>query len=107
MGEPDVGQIEQRLAAVLDKERREAIKYAIATVLCTPAFVALASFTILLVICYVFGRSDYNVDALGLYTGFIIFLAYMIVFVLRYSNPPEEPHQFNKNWIIAVALFFI
>ena len=109
MGEPDVGQIEQCLMVVLNKERREAVGYAIAIVLCTPAFVALASFTICIVIGYVFMqfRDNYDIDAAGLYTGFIVFLAYMIVFVLRYSNPPEEPHQFNKNWIIAVALFLL
>jgi hypothetical protein len=88
MGEPDVGQIEQRLVTVLDKERREAIKYTIATVLCTPAFVALASFTICLVTGCVFlqSRDNYNMNVTDLYTGFIVFLAYMIVFVLRYSK---------------------
>ena len=38
MNEPDIGHVEQRLAVVLQKERREAIGYTVLTVLCIPAF---------------------------------------------------------------------
>ena len=48
MNGPDIGQVEQRLAAVISKERRAAISYTLLTVLCTPAFVVLGSLGILL-----------------------------------------------------------
>ena len=107
MKEPDLEEVEKRLAVVLEKERREAIGYTVLTVLCTPAFVAMASVVIFIVFTYVFQQGRYKPDALAIYTGINIFLAYMIVFVLRQSNPPEEPHEFDKGWLAGVGLFLI
>lgn len=107
MDETELSQIEQRLGEVLDKERREAIRYAIMTVLCTPVFIILACVIIFFITGYIFKFSNYDMNAKDLYLGFIVFIAYMIVFVLRYSNPPDEPHEFNERWFIAVVLFII
>ena len=37
MNVPDIGQVEQRLAAVIREERREVIGYTIQTVMCIPS----------------------------------------------------------------------
>ncbi len=37
MSGPDIGQVAERLAAAIAKERRAAISYTLMTVLCTPA----------------------------------------------------------------------
>lgn len=107
MNGPDIGQVEQRLAAVISKERRAAISYTLLTVLCTPAFVVLGSLVVLLVLVYVLHFADHNIDARGIYTGTNIFLAGMLIFVLRCSNPPEEPHAFDKAWLAAVIVFIL
>lgn len=104
---PDLQEVEKRLSVVLEKERREAIGYTVLTVLCTPAFVAMASVVFFLVFVYVFQQIDYDMGASAIYMGFNIFLASMIVFVLRQSNPPEEPGDFDKGWLAAVGLFLI
>jgi hypothetical protein len=107
MNEPDIGQVEKRLAAVIREERREAIGYTLLTVLCTPVFVLAASLVAVLVFGYVLSSVDYNVEARGIYTGINVFLAYMLIFVLRRSNPPEEPHAFEKTWLAAVIVFLL
>lgn len=107
MNEPDIRQVEQRLTAVLKKEHWEAIGYTVLTVLCTPEFVALASLVVLVVLCYVLYWGDFELNAASIYTGINIFLAYMLVFVLKYSNPPDEPHGFDKMWIAAIGVFFV
>jgi len=107
MKEPDLKGIEKRLAAVLEKERREAIGYTVLTVLCTPVFVVVAIVMVFLVLAYVLTWVDYDLRASSIYTGINIFLACMIVFVLRSSNPPEEPHELDKVWLASVGVFFI
>lgn len=107
MKEPDIKEVEQRLATVLNKERKEAIGYTVVTILCTPAFVVIASVMIFIIMAFIFRHSDYMLDTSGIYTGFNIFLALMIVFVLRSSNPPEEPHDFDKRWLAAVGVFIV
>ena len=102
-----MGQVEQRLAAVLEKERREAIGYTVLTVLCTPAFVALASLTMFLVFAHVFQYKRDSLDPSSVYMGLNFFLAYMLVFVLRQSNPPDEPHEFDKMWLAGVVVFLV
>ena len=97
--------MEQRLAAVLNKERREAIAYTVLTVLCTPAFVAIASVVAWLLLTNIFMWNYWDGGASSVYTGINVFLAYMIVFVLKYSNPPEEPHEFDKRWLAGVGVF--
>jgi len=107
MNEPDLQEVEKRLVAVLEKERRKAIGYTVLTILCTPAFVAMVSVVIFLVFVDVFRQTDYDMESSAIYMGFNIFLAYMIVFVLRQTNPPEEPHEFDKGWLAGVGLFLI
>jgi hypothetical protein len=92
---------------MISEERREAIGYTLLTVLCTPVFVLLASLVALLILAYVLHFADYDIDARGIYTGINIFLAYMLVFVLRRSNPPEEPHAFDRVWLAAVIVFIL
>jgi len=105
MNEPDIAQVKQRLAAIIDKERREAIAYSVLTVLSTPVFVMFASVLALLLLCFIVRAARYHIDAKGVYTCFNVFLAWMLVFVLRWSNPPEEPHKFDKTWLAGVGVF--
>ena len=104
MNEPDTKKVEQRLVAVLNKERQKAIAYTVLTVLCTPAFVAIVSMMALLLVIIVM-KEGWDGGASAVYTGINIFLASMIVVVLRYSNPPEEPHEFDNRWLAAVGVF--
>jgi hypothetical protein len=78
VNEPDINQVEQRLAETLKKEHREAIGYMVLIVLCTPAFVVLASLMGMFILFFVLGHSHYNIDAAGIYTGINIFLAIML-----------------------------
>lgn len=107
MSELEITQVEKRLEEVINQKRRKAISYTVLTVLCTPAFVLLGSLVILFVLIYVFQFTDYNVTVRGLYTGVNIFLAGMIILVLRCSNPPENPHDFDKAWLAAVIVFLL
>jgi hypothetical protein len=105
--EPDTNQVEKRLSEILYKERREAIGYAVLTVLCTPVFAAMVGLVAWIAVGFVLIRSEYDIDVKAFYTGLNIFLALMIVFVLKYTNPPEQPHDFDKNWLVAVVIFIL
>jgi hypothetical protein len=50
MDKPDIRQVERRLVAVLKKKCREAIGHTVLTVLCTSAFVVLASLVALVLL---------------------------------------------------------
>jgi len=107
MNGPDIGQVEQRLVAVISKERQKAIRQTLLIVLCTPAFVALASLMALFVLVYFLRFADSDIDTRGIYTGMNVFLAIMLIFVLRCSNPPEEPHEFDRMWLAAAIVFIL
>ncbi len=110
MSEPDVAYVEQRLAAVIRAERREAIGYTLLTVLCTPVFVLAAGLVALLILGFMLHLADYEIeiiDAKWLYTGVILFLAHVLIFVLRGSEPPEEPQMFDRTWLAAAIVFFV
>ena len=62
----DLQEVEKRLVGILEKERREAIGYTVLTILCTPAFVAMASVVIFIVFAYVFQQGRYKPDALAI-----------------------------------------
>lgn len=102
--QPEMRQVEQRLAVVLEKERRDAIGYAVLTVLCTPFFVVMMSLAVMLVMALIFRHSDCYANAKTLYTFINIFLGSMAVFALRRSNPPENPHDFDLTWLAGVGV---
>ena len=107
MDEPDVSQIEKRLSEILYRERREAIGYTVLTMLCTPVFAAIVGLVSWIVVGFVLIRPNYDIDVKAFYTGLNFFLALMIVFVFKYTNPTEQPHDFNKNWLVAVLVFIL
>lgn len=107
MTELDIAQIERKLAVVISESRRKAISYTVLTVLCTPAFVLLGSLVMMLLLVIILRFADYEINARGIYTGFNIFLGYMVIFVLRCSNPSDEPHPFDKAWLAAVIVFIL
>ena len=107
MSEPDIKQIEQRLTAVLKKERREAIGYTILTILCTPVFVVLAGLVVWIVVGFVLMRSEYDMDVKTFYTGLNCFLAYMIVIILKQTFSPNEDYQFDITWLVTVVIFIV
>ena len=111
MSQPDTGQIEKRLAEILYKERRQAIGYAVATVLCTPVFVVLAGLAVLIILSYIFYISDndylYRTDMIGLYTILNVFLALMVVTVLKHTFSPQEEYEFDISWLVAVVIFLL
>ncbi len=105
----DMRQIEKRLAAVLEKERRDAIGYAVLTVLCTPFFVVLISIVVMVILFFILERVNYDIGAKGFYTCTSMFLGSMAVFVLRGSNPPENPHEFefDVSWTVGVGALLL
>jgi hypothetical protein len=108
--EPDLKDVEKRLTVTIGKERKEIITYTLLTLLCTPVFVILAGIVVLLAFAFIAyfstrSNTDFFLSASGIYTCLILFLGYMIIFVLRYSNPPEEPHEFDLGWLAGVVLF--
>ena len=108
MKEPDLQEVEKHLAAVIGKQRKEVIGYTLVTLLCTPAFVVIASVMVFFIFALLFHWNyDYFFSVSAIYAGLNIFLASMIMFVLRYSNPPEEPHEFDLGWLAAVGFFLV
>lgn len=108
--EPDIKEVEKRLAVIIGKQQKEVIGYTLLTLLCTPVFVVMAGFVILLTFAYLaYFSTNRDIEnflsASAIYTCLILFLGYMIIFVLRYSNPPEEPHEFDSGWLGGVTLF--
>ena len=76
MGQVDTDRIERHLRALLEKERRDALAYAVLTVLGMPAFIVIASFLISLFVLAKIPTSSWN-SATAIYIGFTGFLAYM------------------------------
>lgn len=109
MNSPDIGQVEKKLTTIVEKERKEAIGYTLLIVLCTPFFVVLASMIGMFILLLIFGQSDYDYDlnASGIYTGVIIFLALMLSFVTSGSNTSEQPNEFDKTWLAGGVVFLI
>lgn len=86
MSEVETDRIERHLRGVLEKERRDALTYAILTVLGMPVFVAGASLLVGLVVLAATPKS-WN-SSTAVYVGFSGFLAYMIAFVLTGGTCP-------------------
>ena len=107
MKEPDYKEVENRLAAVIDKQRKEVIGYTVLTLLCTPVFVVIASVMVFFIFALMSQNHEFFLSASAIYTGLNIFMGSMIIFVLRYSNPPEEPHEFDIGWLAAVGFFLV
>ncbi len=100
MEQPDIEGVTRDLEAVLQKERREALVYTLLTVLCTPAFVAVASLVIACAALYFLRRSIWPIDcAMAMYTGVIIFLAWAIASVP--ANAQRSPTGFepDRTWL--------
>lgn len=57
------------------------------------------------ILFFVLGHSHYDIDAVGIYTVINIFLAIMLMFVLKRSNQPEQSDEFDKMWLAGVSVF--
>ncbi len=104
---PEMRQIEQRLAAVLKKERRDAFCYTLLTLLCTPFFVALISLAVMIMVAYIFQFADWDISARAFYICLSLFLATMATFVRRGSVSPESPFGFDLTWLAGVAIILL
>jgi len=107
MDQPDMKQIEQRLAAVLKKERRDAICYALLTVLCTPFFVVLISLAVMIMVAYIYQYADLDISARTFYTCLTLFLATMATFVRWDSHPTEGLVLFDLTWLAGVGVLLL
>ena len=107
MGKPEIEAIAERLAAVLARARKEAVAYAVLTVLSTPAFVAIASLVAASVLVYVLDESHYRIDsALAVYTGMTIFLA--SVLGLSATNPGKSSSfALDRAWLAGVIVLLV
>jgi hypothetical protein len=107
MNEPDIDKVERHLAALLQRERREAIAYTLATVLATPFFVILGSTVSFVLLAYIFMPSNYYyLDASAIYTGINLFLGFMVVSTLSGTSFPCEIREIDKTWLAAVCVYF-
>jgi hypothetical protein len=106
MNEPDIDEVERRLAEVLEKERRGAMVYAILTVALTPVFMAVAALVVTGVASYVFlrHRAAFDLDPMVFYTAVNVFLAYVIVFVLVNSGSRWPQVRLDSMWIAGTAV---
>lgn len=107
MVELDIKQVEQHLAEVISNKRREEIGYTLLVVLCTPICVAIVNSVIYLIVIIVLSRFDVYPDNMEIYSGFNIFLAYMVLVVFWHSSPPDEASMFDKAWLAAVVVFIL
>ena len=107
VSEADVDKVTKCLAGTLERRRREAIAYAILTVLCTPVFVVIAGLTVAALVAVLLQRSASGVesDAMAFYTAANGFLGYMIVFVLTRSQESRGLFEFHSAWIAATSIF--
>jgi hypothetical protein len=106
MGTADLNQIEKRLSEVLQKERKEAIEYAILTVLCTPFFAFVAVILVFLILLPILHYASYNLTMVDFFTSLNCFLGLMLGVTIRYANIDENQYRFDKEWIAAVVIFF-
>lgn len=105
--EPQMRQIEQRLAAVLKKKRWEAFGFTLLTVLCTPLFVVLAGFLALGLVWFIADQADYQIGMRGMYTCVNLFLAALAGFVSRYSDPRDRTFELDPTLIVGVVVFLL
>jgi hypothetical protein len=107
MTAPDVEEVASHLSTVLARERRDALKYAVLTVLCTPVFVAMGAITIAVILAVPLRQAGEGMElkVIAFYTATNGFLGYMIVFVLAYSRESQQPFEFDPALIAAVVVF--
>ncbi len=101
--------IERNLAAMLEKQRRDAITYTVLIVLATPVFVAITALAVVALSGYVLmhlWRSTVP-NTILFYTGVSAFLAYMIVFVLVHSSRSMHEFTLEPAWIAGTVLFVV
>jgi len=109
VNESQIDDVAQHLTAVLARERREAIAYASLTVLCTPAFVAIASVVFLSIVLYVFRQSHFYRlnNALAIYTGMTVFLASTLAMMAPGVRRSAAQFALDRTWLAGVAIFLI
>jgi hypothetical protein len=103
--------IERRLAVVLKKERRDAICYALLTLLCAPFFVVLISLLVslgvMLTVGLVFRVSRFAMDARAFYGCLILFLAITAALVHSKSRSGDEPYRLDLTWLAGVVVLLV
>lgn len=108
MGEEDIDMMTRHLKAVLARERREATAYALLTVLCTPAFVAIASLVLLSMVLHAIYQSDYRIDnASAIYAGMTIFLASAVGMMATGASGSASRLDIDRTWLAGAAIFLI
>jgi hypothetical protein len=109
MNELDIDTVTGHLDAVLAKERREAMTYTIAIVLCTPAFVVMGALFAAFVAAYVISHSPqrFDLDATTFYTALNVFLAYMIAATMKSGGASSEDFRFDKMWVFGAVQFVV
>jgi hypothetical protein len=104
MNDLDVDRVTRHLEAVLTKERRQAMTYTVATVLCTPAFVVVGALFAALTAVYIEYPAD--LGTLAFYTVLNAFLAYMVAGTIK-NAASSEGVGFDRMWIIGAVLFVV
>ncbi|HEC03744.1 MAG TPA: hypothetical protein ENI81_09435, partial [Phycisphaerales bacterium] len=102
--QPEMGQVEKRLVAVVKDERRGAIWFTVLTVLCTPFLVLLAGFLALALLWFISDQADYEISVKGIYTCVNLFLAGLVGFVSRYSDPRDREFELDPTLIAGMVV---
>ena len=104
LNQPEMRQVEKRLAEVVERERRGAIWFTVLTVLCTPFLVLLAGFVALGLVCFIADQADYEISIKGIYTCVNLFLAGLVGFVSRYSDPRDREFELDPTLLAGVVV---
>ena len=108
--QPEMGQVEKRLVAVVKDERRGAIWFTVLTVLCTPFLVLLAGFLALALLWFISDQADYEISVKGIYTCVNLFLAGFGYIAMSYGQivtgswlwfPPDADEICVAAWILC------
>ena len=103
MSDLDINQIEKRLTEIIEQERKEAIGYAVLTILCTPVFIAFAGAIVLLILASIFPFITDNITVIGIYTVLNCFLGYMLLFALYNSRQDDYVPTFGF-WLVLTEI---
>ena len=104
VNEPEMREVKRRLVAALKKERRDAIGYAVLTVLSTPVFVVMISLPLMFVMALALRTVRYGIGGpTSFYTCINVFLGFMAIIVFRRANNRENPRQFDVTWLVGVG----
>lgn len=104
---PDIEKVRRQLEAMLLSERRQAMRYTILTVLCTPAFIMIACAALVALVCWRFWNQWHELDNVVFFTGMNVMLAGVLVAAARRYDIARGRFPFDGAWVAGAILFLL